>query len=163
MIWNEKFSSSVNHGGQQYFTIFSLLHPKKMFSISTAVNKWYILEVDVEYPKHLLNLHSDLPFLAERMKIKKSSNLNLYDKKESVVYIRAVKQALTFSRLWWGLWAVSKVESLVHARVSYSKVYPAGKLQWHFTHSFDIIVDIVYNCHLRPLLQSWRSHTIDWY
>ena len=33
-------------------------------------NKGYILEVDVEYPKHLLNLHSHLPFLAERMKIK---------------------------------------------------------------------------------------------
>ena len=53
-----------------------------MLSISTAMNKGYILEVDVEYPKHLLNLHSDLPFLAERMKIKKSNNLNLYDKKE---------------------------------------------------------------------------------
>ena len=34
-------------------------------------NKGYILEVDVEYPKHLLNLHSHLPFSAERMKIKK--------------------------------------------------------------------------------------------
>ena len=34
-------------------------------------NKRCILEVDVEYPKKLLNLLSDLPFLAERMKIKK--------------------------------------------------------------------------------------------
>ena len=34
-------------------------------------NKGYILEVDVEYPKSLLNLHSNLPFLAERKKIKK--------------------------------------------------------------------------------------------
>ena len=34
-------------------------------------NKGYILEVNNEYPKHLLNLHSDSPFLAERMKIKK--------------------------------------------------------------------------------------------
>ena len=32
-------------------------------------NKGYILEVDVEYPKSLLNLHSNLPFLAERKKI----------------------------------------------------------------------------------------------
>ena len=31
----------------------------------------YILEVDVEYPKNLCNLHSDLPFLRERKKIEK--------------------------------------------------------------------------------------------
>ena len=36
-------------------------------------NKEYILEVDVEYPKNLLNLHSDLPFLAERKKIKNNT------------------------------------------------------------------------------------------
>ena len=30
----------------------------------------YILEVDVEYPKNLHNLHNDLPFLPERMKTK---------------------------------------------------------------------------------------------
>ena len=34
-------------------------------------NKGYILEVDVEYSKDLLNLHSDFPFLAERKKTKK--------------------------------------------------------------------------------------------
>ena len=32
-------------------------------------NKGYILEVDVEYPKNLLNLHGDLPFLAKRKKV----------------------------------------------------------------------------------------------
>ena len=31
-------------------------------------DKGYILEVDVEYPKNLYSLHSDLPFLPERMK-----------------------------------------------------------------------------------------------
>ena len=46
--------------------------------------KGYTLEVDVEYPKDLLNLHSDLPFLAETMKIKRCNKLvcNLYNKKE---------------------------------------------------------------------------------
>ena len=34
-------------------------------------DKGYILEVDVEYPKNLHDLHSDLPFLAERTKIDK--------------------------------------------------------------------------------------------
>ena len=29
----------------------------------------YILEVDVKYPKRLHELHSDLPFLSERMEV----------------------------------------------------------------------------------------------
>ena len=33
-------------------------------------NKRYVLEVDVEYPKMLFNLHSDLSFLPKRNKIK---------------------------------------------------------------------------------------------
>ena len=58
--------------------------------------KGYILEVDVEYPKNLFNLHSDLPFLAERTKIEKCNKLvcNLYDKKWYVVHISVLKQAL---------------------------------------------------------------------
>ena len=38
-------------------------------------NKGCDLEVDFECPKILLNLHSDLPFLSERIKIKKSNKL----------------------------------------------------------------------------------------
>ena len=34
-------------------------------------DKGYNLEVDVEFPKDLHNLHSDLPFLSERIKINK--------------------------------------------------------------------------------------------
>ena len=58
-------------------------------------DKGYILEVDLEYPKNLHDLHSDLPFLPERMKIDKCSKLvcNLYDKKNYVVHIRSLKQA----------------------------------------------------------------------
>ena len=45
--------------------------------------KGYILEVDVKYPKKIHDLHSDLPFLPERMEINKCKKLvcNLYDKK----------------------------------------------------------------------------------
>ena len=46
-------------------------------------NKRYILEVDVRYRKRLHKLHSDLPFLSERMKIDKCNKLvcNLFNKK----------------------------------------------------------------------------------
>ena len=56
-------------------------------------NKGYILEVDVEYLKNLLDLHIDLPFLPERMKINKSNKLvcNLYDKNRYVSHIRSLK------------------------------------------------------------------------
>ena len=59
-------------------------------------NKGYIFEVDVEYPKCLHNLHTDLSFLSEIMKIKKCNKLvcNLHDKKEYVVHIKTLKQAL---------------------------------------------------------------------
>ena len=59
-------------------------------------DKGYILEVDDEYLKNLHDLHSDLPFLPERMKIDKCKKLvcNLYDKKGYVVHIRSLKQDL---------------------------------------------------------------------
>ena len=46
--------------------------------------KGYILEVDVKYPKRLHKLHSDLPFLSERMEINKCKKLvcNLSKKKK---------------------------------------------------------------------------------
>ena len=58
--------------------------------------KGYIFEVDVKYPKKLHELHSDLPFLPERMEINKCKTLvcNLYNKKKYVVHINSLKQAL---------------------------------------------------------------------
>ena len=58
--------------------------------------KGYILEVHVKYPKKLHNLHSDFPFLPERIEINKCKKLvcNLYDKKKYVVHIKSLKQAL---------------------------------------------------------------------
>ena len=54
----------------------------------------YFLEVDVL--KNLQNLHNDLPFLPEKMKIEKVEKLvaNLHDKTEYVIHIRNLKQAL---------------------------------------------------------------------
>ena len=59
-------------------------------------SKGYILEVDVDYPNKLQNLHSDLPFLPERMVINNTKKLvcNLHDKKNYVVHINVLKEAL---------------------------------------------------------------------
>ena len=44
----------------------------------------YFLKVDIKYPKELHDLHVDLPFLAEKMKINGHSKLlcTQYDKKK---------------------------------------------------------------------------------
>ena len=59
-------------------------------------DKGYIFEVDFKYPKRLHDLHSDLPFLSERMEMNKCKKLvcNLYNKKKYVAHINTLKQAL---------------------------------------------------------------------
>ena len=59
-------------------------------------NTGYFLEVDVEYPKTLLDSHKDLPFLAEREKVEKVRKrvCCTEDKEKIVAHIRALKQAL---------------------------------------------------------------------
>ena len=59
-------------------------------------DKGYILEVDIKCPKRLHELHSDLPFLSERMEVNKCKKLvcNLFNKKKYVAHINALKQAL---------------------------------------------------------------------
>ena len=53
----------------------------------------YNLEVDLEYPRNLHKLHSDLPFLPERMKTNNCTKLvcNLNDKENYPVHILALK------------------------------------------------------------------------
>ena len=59
-------------------------------------DKGYFLEVDVEYPKELFNLHKDLPFLPESEKVNKVEKLirSIEDKEKYVMHIRVFKQAL---------------------------------------------------------------------
>ena len=59
-------------------------------------NDGYFLEVEVQYLEKLAELHNDLTFLSERMKIEKVEKLvaNLDDKTEYVIHIINLKQAL---------------------------------------------------------------------
>ena len=57
----------------------------------------YFLEVDVQYNEKLHELHNDLPFLLERIKVEKVEKhvSNLHDKTEYVIHIKKkLKQAL---------------------------------------------------------------------
>ena len=53
-----------------------------------------ILEVDLEYPKELHDLHNDYPLAPERIKLKKVEKLtpNLWDKTKYVVHYENLKQ-----------------------------------------------------------------------
>ena len=59
-------------------------------------DKGYILEVDVKYPKKLHDLHSDLPFLPERIKIDKHKKLacNLRNKKKIRCTYKVIKTSI---------------------------------------------------------------------
>ena len=72
----------------------------------------HLLVVDIEYPRTLRMLHSDLPFLPEKMKINKCCKLacNLNDKKNYSIHIVALKQALNHGLVF------KKVHSVISFR-----------------------------------------------
>ena len=72
------------------------VNPNKISELATRTDKGYILEVDVSYPKDLHDSHNDLPFMCERMEIHGVEKLvsNLRDKKNYVIHIQALNQAL---------------------------------------------------------------------
>ena len=53
-------------------------------------------EVDVDYPKKLLDPHKNLPFLPERKKVNEVEKLifNIEDKEKYGMYIKVLRQAL---------------------------------------------------------------------
>ena len=57
-------------------------------------NIGYFLEVDIDYPKELFNLHEDLPFLPESKKENNVEKLicDIEGKKKHVIHIRTLKK-----------------------------------------------------------------------
>ena len=61
-------------------------------------HKGYLLEVDVQHPEELHELHNDFPFLTERMNIVEFGKLvaKFHDKKECFIHTRNLEQALNY-------------------------------------------------------------------
>ena len=80
MVSNGLKMSSINKKFQKFIKLI------KIFDEDS--DEGYIFEVDIEYPKYLHDLHSDLPFSPERIKINKCHKLkcSLYDKKVCCSY-----------------------------------------------------------------------------
>ena len=70
--------------------------PDDTSRLANCDNKGYLLEVDVKYPKELHDLHNELSFMCEKMKINGVEKLvpNQYDKQNYVIHNRALDQAL---------------------------------------------------------------------
>ena len=64
----------------------------KIYDHTRHNQKGYLLETDVDYPRHLHNLHNDLPLLPKIIDDKLTPNLN--DKHNYICHIRLLDQAL---------------------------------------------------------------------
>ena len=70
----------------------------------------YFLEADIQYLETLHQLHNDLSFLLERMKIEKVEKLvaNLHDKTEYIMHARNLKKALNHGLVLKNVYRVIK-------------------------------------------------------
>ena len=95
-LYGAAMSEKLPMNGFKWVSDILVIDEKFVKSYNKNSNKGYILEVDVDYPTKLHKLHSDMPFLPDRIIIDKTKKLvcNLYDKKNYVVHISVLKQAL---------------------------------------------------------------------
>ena len=91
-LYGWAMSQPLPTGGFKWVDVNS----NEISELATRTDKGYILEVDVSYPKKLHNSHNDLSFMCERMEINGVEKLvpNLRDKKNYVIHIQALNQAL---------------------------------------------------------------------
>ena len=96
ILYDKAMTEKLLVRGFKWVNDISEINEKFIKSYNKNSDKGYILEVDVDYPSKLQNLHSDLPFLPERMVINNTKKLvcNLNDKKNYVVHINVLKQVL---------------------------------------------------------------------
>ena len=97
-LYGQTMSQKLPVNDFKWINNVSKINEKFIKNYDEDNDKGYIFEVDVKYPKKLHDLHSDFPFLPERMEIDKCKKLvcNLHDKKKYVLHIRSLKQALGY-------------------------------------------------------------------
>ena len=91
-----EISQRLPVNGFEWMEQLSEFNERFMKNYDENIDKGYIFEVDVEYPKNLFNLHKYFPFLAERKKMAKfrKPGCGIHGKQNYVVHIRALKEAL---------------------------------------------------------------------
>ena len=82
-LYHAAMSEKLPMNGFKWVNDIFEINEKFVKSYNKNSDEGYILEVDVDYPSKLHKLHSDIPFLPERMIIDKTKKLvcNLHDKK----------------------------------------------------------------------------------
>ena len=95
-LYGMAMSKKLPIKGFKWIADISRIDENFVKSYNKNSNTGYILKADIDYPCELQNLHCDLPFLPEKMVVNntKKSICNLQDKKDYVVHINVLKQAL---------------------------------------------------------------------
>ena len=91
-LYGWAMSQRLRTGGFKWVDV----NPHEISELASRTDKGYIIEVTVSYPKDLQDSHNDLPFMCKRTEINGVEKLvpNLRDKKNYVIHIRALNQAL---------------------------------------------------------------------
>ena len=95
-LYGMAMSEKLPINGFKWMVDISGIDENFVKSYNKNSGKGYVLKVDVDYPCELQNLHYDLPFLPEKIVVNNNKKLicNLQDKKNYVVHINVLKQAL---------------------------------------------------------------------
>ena len=82
-LYGWEVSQKLPVGGFKWVKNVSMIDEECIKVYHNESNFGFFLKLDIDYPKYLHDLHRDLPFLPERMKINKCYKLicTLYDKK----------------------------------------------------------------------------------